>query len=148
MRRANRIGLIFLLTTVTFSQAQKIAIRVINSKTNQVVQGFDSYNPALVWLFDAKGKQILVNMTPETYHQQGGEIHDVQGASTIQISANGYVDCRKEQALSNPRYSVTEILTHGIVTVNKCTSRTVPETPGVIVLFVREPNWFERHSQD
>ena len=148
MRRVNHIGLFFVLTAVTLAQAQKIAIRVINSKTNQVIHGFDNYNPAMVRLFDSKGEQIFVNMTPETYHQQGGEAQDVKDASTIQLFANGYIDCRRVKFPSGPRYSVSEILTHGIVTINKCTSRTVPETPGVIVLFVREPNWFERHFQE
>jgi hypothetical protein len=131
------------------SHAQEITLRVINSKSGSVIQGEGGYGPAGMWLFDAAGKQIPVKVTPEMLHTYS-EHHDTQGAASVEVWTNGYVDCRKGkvQLGVGPRYLVSDIISRGTVTQNGCTNKTVAAVPGVIILFVRSPNWFERHTHE
>jgi hypothetical protein len=140
------LKLILVAATITSaSRAQDIILRVIDSKSGAVVQGEGGYGPAGMWLFDAAGKQIPVKVTPDMLHTYS-EHHDAQGAASVEIWANGYDDCRKGkvQPGTSPKYLVSDILSRGIVTQNRCTKKTVAAVPGVIVLFTRPPNWLER----
>jgi hypothetical protein len=135
--------LVFALIAVCAAQAVKITIRVLDSKTGNVLYGRDSYNSASLLLFDEQGRSIPIQLNEQALHQQGGETRDVQNAAAVEIFPDGYLDCRKIKKRGDPHYSVDEIVKYGIVTENRCTKRTVPQSPGVIVLFVRKPNWYE-----
>jgi hypothetical protein len=102
---ARRLAALLLVSSSCLSSAaQKVVIRAINAKTGKPVQGYDSHNPVGLSLYDQAKKPIPISLTTESYHQQGSEIRELQNADSIQIFANGYIDCRKVTGGIQPYY--------------------------------------------
>ncbi len=75
---------------------------------------------------------------------------DVKGDVQLRALVLRYPTCRyvpKADRKKPPMiYAVHDILTHGIVSDNRCSKRTVAPTPGELTLFVRPLHWWERLS--
>ena len=97
-------------------------------------------------MYDPDQKPIPIDVTD--FKGRGSHVREMQNAASIQIAADGYINCRKIKPGLGPYYLVTEILSRGIVAGNRCNRLTLPPKLGTLVLFVRPANWFEQHSRE
>jgi len=74
-----------------------------------------------------------------------GKLHfNADGATTFQVRPVGVVACG-EQPIGAPtrNYSVTDVLTHGVVTKNECGDFRPEPVRGQIIYLVRSATWSE-----
>lgn len=106
-------------------QPNTVRIRIFNAKTNKPVTD-ERLNVAL------RADQIgSVAMATD---KNGLILVDTKGRPTIRILANMYADCRPRAELYTD-YSVTTVLSTGIVTSNLCSAISLPPKPGELLLF-------------
>jgi hypothetical protein len=117
----------------------RITLRYLNGKNGKLMR--DEHTN--VWTPDSKpfsrlpgsnGRDLILDFTQPRPPEVG-------------VMPNYLFDCRfkrDEMGGRNVKYSLDEIVTHGIVGVNFCGKITVPPTPGVLILFVRPRTFRER----
>lgn len=55
------------------------------------------------------------------------------------------VDCRAPKGTAKqPVYRFSDVLSHGVVAENKCGKASAQAIPGQLILFVRQPHWWEK----
>lgn len=118
-----------------FLSAEVVRIRVVDGRdgktiTNEHVQ---------VWVV---GKRVSRSLTPGTY---GVAEFRAPAGSSVEIGSNLYFDWRPfEKGAPRPTYSIDEIETSGIVSLNTCGKSAAQAKPGELLFFVRPLPWWER----
>lgn len=124
-------------------QVASLRIRVLNGHNEKPVKlanlivtetPLSPYNIPLEQRTDATGQSSLLV-------QSGIEIHTV---------VLRYPTCRRVAKADRKQpplgYSTQQILLGGVVSENGCSKRSLPPTPGELILFVRPQHWWERMS--
>ena len=133
------------LCTITQAQIQvsSVGLRILNGHNGKPVKRADlivrqtparPYETTLDRRTDAAGRASLLI-------QRDAEIHAI---------VLHYPTCRTVKKADRKKlstgYAVGQILTQGMVSENDCSKRTLPPTPGELILFVRPLHWWERMS--
>ena len=136
-----RVALFVLLLSAAGSvgaQQVEILIKLVNGKSGRAVT--DEKLNVFVTHSGAMGEDHLLSPDKAGYIRL-----KVDPADAVSVATNLYVDCRNNpaHAKDNP-YSVSTILSHGIVPANLCSRQPDPTpVPGQIIIFERSATFLE-----
>lgn len=72
----------------------------------------------------------------------------VQTGTQVHTTVSKYTPCsfvaKADRKKPPAAYAVDDILSHGVVAENHCSTRTAKATPGELILFVRPLHWWQR----
>lgn len=139
------------VTASTFAQqpsqgtvVPKIQIRLLNGKNGKPIKD-DTPN---IWFDDANSSLTKGPLNPHT--DANGEISlaiNDRNVKYVRVLPNQYADCRfKDDSIAGrlSSYSLTEIITKGIVSNNVCGKQQAEPRPGVLIIYVRPMTFMER----
>jgi hypothetical protein len=143
--KLSRIGIVLLSLLVLCPAQQtsvgsgKIILRMLNGKTGKPIRRPDIAN---IWLGDAKELSLQRTDAKGEIAIDIGDVHPFE----IRFLPDTYADCRyKGDQIRGRlvRYSLTDIISKGVVGENLCGNTRVSPTPGVLVVYVRPRTFIE-----
>jgi len=153
--RLNRFyaGILLVTFVPCLATAQQIAVRLVDGRNGRALRK----QSVAIWLAE---KMIGVPAQEVVTNADGIAFFPVPTQqSTFVIVGESLVDCRErltytgnakryeaEKDIVNKEeiYRVADVLSHGIVAVNRCGKVAAQPVAGQVVLFARPPHWWEK----
>ncbi|MGC1415992.1 MAG: hypothetical protein WA817_11955 [Candidatus Acidiferrum sp.] len=117
----------------------KIVVRILNGKTGWPIWS-ESPN---IWI---GGSNSVINPWTNWKGEISLELPKV-ASREVRVLPDWYADCRysgDQEEGAKVKYSIDEILEHGIVTENVCGKKRAKPVPGVLILYARPRTWKEK----
>jgi hypothetical protein len=146
-------GILFALCLSRLATAQQITVKLVDGRNGRALQNQSvaiwlaekpAGVPAQTVLTNADGIAYFPVPTPLASFVIGGEgLVDCRERLTYTGNAKRY-EAEKDTVNKEEVYRFADVLSHGVVTANRCGKAVAQPVAGQLVLFARPPHWWER----